>query len=76
MGPESAVQVAQDVRAKVLMPIHWGTYSLAMHPWKEPIERLIAEAEKKNVPLLIPAPGETVDVQSAPYNSQWWEAYR
>lgn len=76
MGPESAVQVALDVRAKVLMPVHWGTFSLAMHPWKEPIERLIAEAEKKNVPLLIPAPGETVDVQSAPYNSQWWEAYR
>jgi len=76
MGPESAVQVAQDVRAKVLMPIHWGTFSLAMHPWKEPIERLIAEAEKKNVPLLIPAPGETVNVHTAPYNSRWWEAYR
>ncbi|HET7899426.1 MAG TPA: MBL fold metallo-hydrolase [Flavisolibacter sp.] len=75
MGPEKAVQAALDVKAELLMPIHWGTFSLAMHPWKEPVERLLAEAEKRNVPLLIPAPGETVDIQTAPYNSRWWEAY-
>lgn len=75
MGPESAVRVAKEVRANLLMPIHWGTFSLAMHPWKEPIERLIAEAKQQNVSLFIPAPGETVNVGKSPYNSRWWEAF-
>lgn len=75
MGPESAVQVALDVKAKMMMPIHWGTFNLAMHPWKEPVERLLAEAGKKNVPLLLPAPGQTVEVNEAPFNSRWWEKY-
>jgi hypothetical protein len=58
------------------MPIHWGTFNLAMHPWTEPVERLLTEAEKKNVPLVLPAPGETIPVTGARYNSRWWEKYR
>jgi L-ascorbate metabolism protein UlaG (beta-lactamase superfamily) len=76
MGPENAVQAAIDVKAKLLMPIHWGTFNLAMHPWTEPIERLLAEAEKKNVSLVLPAPGEIVTVHDQAYNSRWWEKYK
>ena len=75
MGPESAVQVARDVAASLLMPIHWGTFNLAMHPWKEPVERLIAEAQNKDLPLLLPAPGETREADGSAYNSHWWEKY-
>jgi L-ascorbate metabolism protein UlaG (beta-lactamase superfamily) len=74
MGPENAVQASIDVEAALLMPIHWGTFNLAMHTWTEPVERLLAEAEKKNVALVLPAPGETYTVEKAPYNSRWWEA--
>lgn len=76
MGPENAVQVTLELKANLLMPIHWGTFSLAMHPWKEPVERLLAEAGKKGVSLLLPAPGQTVDIATAPYNSRWWERYQ
>jgi L-ascorbate metabolism protein UlaG (beta-lactamase superfamily) len=72
LGPENAVQAAIDLGRPLVMPIHWGTFNLAMHPWKEPVERLIAEAAKKNVQLLLPAPGETVVVNNQPYNSMWW----
>jgi L-ascorbate metabolism protein UlaG (beta-lactamase superfamily) len=75
MGPEQAVQVAQDVRAKLMLPIHWGTFSLAMHPWKEPVERVLKAAQDKGVSLLLPAPGETVDISRGAYNSRWWEPY-
>lgn len=44
-----------------------------MHTWTEPVERLQAEAEKKGVPLLLPAPGESVVVGTEGYNSRWWE---
>lgn len=73
MGPEKAVQASLDVKAKLLMPIHWGTFNLAMHPWTEPVERLIAEAEKTGVKLMIPAPGETLSVGSETVIHRWWE---
>lgn len=75
MGPENAVQATVDLGRPLLLPIHWGTFSLAMHPWKEPVERLIAEAATRDVRLLLPAPGETVTVNGKPYNSKWWEAF-
>lgn len=75
MGPENAVQAALDLKAAMLMPIHWGTFSLAFHPWKEPVERLIDEAAEKNVSLLLPAPGQTVTVTQEAYNSRWWTTY-
>lgn len=75
MGPENAVQATVDLGRPLLLPIHWGTFNLAMHSWKEPVERLLAEAAKKQVRLVLPAPGETVSV-AGDYNSRWWEDYR
>lgn len=75
MGPERAVQVSQELGGKFLLPIHWGTFNLALHPWKEPVERLIAEAEKKGVALLLPAPGQTITADKK-MNSRWWEQYQ
>lgn len=75
LGPENAVQAALDVRARLMMPIHWGTFNLAMHTWKDPIERLLVAAQNKNLQLFIPAPGETIAVEDRPYNSNWWERY-
>jgi L-ascorbate metabolism protein UlaG (beta-lactamase superfamily) len=75
MGPENAVQANIDLKGKLLMPIHWGTFSLALHPWTEPVERVIKEAKKKDVPLLIPAPGETRSIADGAYNSNWWKKF-
>jgi L-ascorbate metabolism protein UlaG (beta-lactamase superfamily) len=76
MGPEAAVQAHIDLRGRLLMPLHWGTFSLAFHPWKEPVERLQKRAQERNVALLLPAPGETYNVDNGSYNSQWWEQFR
>ena len=75
MGPENAVQAAIDLGHPLLMPIHWGTFNLAMHPWKEPVERLIKEADRRDVKLFLPLPGETVAVRNEAYNSQWWTRF-
>jgi L-ascorbate metabolism protein UlaG (beta-lactamase superfamily) len=72
MGPENAIQATIDLGKPLLMPIHWGTFNLAMHTWKEPVERLITEAAKRNVNLMLPAPGETVSVTGTSFNSRWW----
>lgn len=72
MGPENAIKAHKDLRGKLLMPIHWGTFPLAFHPWTEPIERLIKAAEKDETPLLIPAPGDVRDIADGVHNSRWW----
>jgi L-ascorbate metabolism protein UlaG (beta-lactamase superfamily) len=74
LGPEKAAQACLDVKGNLLLPLHWGTFALAFHPWTEPIEQLLAAAKNKGVSLLVPAPGETRVVSNGAYLNRWWEA--
>lgn len=47
--PEEAVQVAEDIRARVLLGVHWGTFDLAEEPVGEPPERMRAEAARRRI---------------------------
>ena len=40
LNPEEAVQLAIDINAKTLLPMHWGTIVLTSEPFAEPIQRL------------------------------------
>jgi L-ascorbate metabolism protein UlaG (beta-lactamase superfamily) len=74
MMPEETVQATLDVQGKLLLPIHWGAFTLAMHPWTDPIIRVTAEAKKFNVPITTPVIGQVILLDSAPIgNSRWWE---
>ena len=75
MNPEEAVQAHVDVtgsRSGLLVPIHWGTFRLAPHPWAEPIERLLAAAEAADVQVAVPKPGGRVDAAEAAELDPWW----
>ena len=72
MMPEQTVQASIDLQAKVLLPVHWGKYTLALHPWDEPINRLTAEAHKKQITVTTPMIGEPVILDSILPNSRWW----
>jgi len=72
MFPEQTVQAAIDLNAKVLMPVHWGKFSLAMHPWDEPIKRLVDAAIEKQIQLATPKLGETVRLNEPLPVAQWW----
>lgn len=73
MGPETAVQAHIDLKGKLLLPLHWGTFALAFHGWTEPAERTLKAAANHNVQLLLPAPGETRTVREGAYINKWWE---
>jgi L-ascorbate metabolism protein UlaG (beta-lactamase superfamily) len=73
MGPDNASNAHLALRGKIMMPIHWGTFNLAPHAWYEPIERLTAYAQKKQIELFTPQPGEPAEVK--PYISNWWKPY-
>jgi L-ascorbate metabolism protein UlaG (beta-lactamase superfamily) len=73
MMPEETAQAALDVKAKVLMPLHWGKFSLAMHPWKEPIERLSVKAAELGIPVLTPRIGRIVNGPDVELSERWWD---
>ena len=72
MFPEQTAQAAADVRASVLMPIHWGKFALGLHDWKEPIERVTKKAGEVGLPLLTPRIGRIVISADAEASEPWW----
>jgi L-ascorbate metabolism protein UlaG (beta-lactamase superfamily) len=72
LGPENALKAHQDLKGKALLPIHWGTFTLAMHGWTDPIEDLITGAREKEIQLSIPRPGQPVQDPYLTTNSEWW----
>ena len=73
LNPEEAIQAHHDVRGKAMVPIHWGTFNLAFHSWKEPIAQAQALARAKGVTLHVPKPGEVVHTAQAPSGVTWWQ---
>lgn len=61
MMPEEVVQACQDLGARKLMPVHREKFSLAKHAWDEPWKRVLAEANRQNLPILNPQNGEWVN---------------
>jgi len=72
MMPEETVQAAIDLKAKVLLPVHWAKFSLSLHAWDEPITRVVAEASKMGMPILHPMIGEAVNLKDENAHKQWW----
>ena len=76
MNPEEAVRAHLDLNAGapggVLVPIHWGTFRLAPHPWAEPAERLVKAAAAGSVDIAVPKPGGRVVPAAAAGIEAWW----
>ncbi|MGE2714066.1 MBL fold metallo-hydrolase [Mycolicibacterium litorale] len=76
MNPEEAVRAHRDMTdtgGGVLLPIHWGTFRLAPHPWAEPVERLLSAAEPAGVSVVVPKPGQRVERGASPPIEPWWQ---
>ncbi|GGG31320.1 MBL fold metallo-hydrolase [Hymenobacter glacieicola] len=74
MGPDEALVAYRALGGGALLPLHWATFNLAFHSWHQPADRLVAAASPA-VKLLLPAPGQRVDVAAGPLPGQWWQAY-
>jgi len=74
MMPEQTAQATLDLKAKQMMPIHWGAFVLALHSWKDPVERLSQKAQEIKMPFLIPQIGEQLDMNNlVTMNNFWWQ---
>lgn len=72
LGPEQAIDAHITLKGGVFVPVHWGTFNLALHAWTEPPERLIVASEKAGVTMVIPEPGQSFDPREPPKVVRWW----
>jgi L-ascorbate metabolism protein UlaG (beta-lactamase superfamily) len=71
--PREVLRVYEDIGARALVPVHWGVFDLALHPWDESINLLTILAEEKGgITLLTPLMGEKL-VPGESLTRKWWK---
>ncbi len=62
VNPEEAIQLFEDVRGRLLVPMHWGTFELNREPFREPPEWLTREALHRGLEeqVEVLSPGQTI----------------
>jgi len=73
MMPEQTVQAALDLRAKALLPVHWGKFRLSTHPWNEPVKRVLLHAGEAGLPVHTPRIGEWLVLDGSTPTGNWWD---
>jgi L-ascorbate metabolism protein UlaG (beta-lactamase superfamily) len=74
MTPEEGVATHLAVGGGLLVPVHWGTFNLALHSWSEPVERVLKDAAERGVRVAVPRPGQLLDLDDVPRSDNWWRA--
>ena len=74
LGPDGAARAFRALGGTgLMMPIHWGLFDLALHAWRQPMERLLELADQKQIMLWAPEPGlPTEVVAGVEVRSDWW----
>src|ERR1700722_4452200 len=81
LGPDGAARAFEALGGAgadgrgLMMPIHWGLFDLALHSWRQPIERLVELAGERGILLWAPEPGRPIEVNAGvEVRSDWWKA--
>ena len=72
LGPENALKALALLGGGAFLPVHWGTFSLAMHAWDEPAERLLELGAKAGAQLVMPRLGDPVEPRTRSASTPWW----
>jgi L-ascorbate metabolism protein UlaG (beta-lactamase superfamily) len=72
LGPENALQALELLGGGTFLPVHWGTFSLAMHAWDAPAETLLARAPTSSTQLVMPRLGEAIEPAHEHRLVPWW----
>jgi L-ascorbate metabolism protein UlaG (beta-lactamase superfamily) len=79
MGPDGAAEAFAALSGSqpgLLMPVHWGLFDLALHGWRQPIERITQLADERGIRLWSPEPGRPTEVVAGEeVRSGWWRRH-
>lgn len=73
MLPNEVAQAAEDLGTKLLLPVHWSKFTLALHTWNDPIIQVSKFAKEKNIEITTPMIGERIILDSIVPTEIWWE---
>jgi L-ascorbate metabolism protein UlaG (beta-lactamase superfamily) len=76
LGPANALRAYEMLGGGTMLPMHWGTFDLGLHPWDEPAEALFTLAEAQGARILTPSLGRPFEPAHAEAPSPWWRAVR
>ena len=71
LGPDNALEALRMLGGGPFMPVHWGTFNLALHAWDDPAERL-HEGETSGIELLMPQLGAPFEPAHGLPRKAWW----
>jgi L-ascorbate metabolism protein UlaG (beta-lactamase superfamily) len=74
LGPDNAIEAHALLGGGSFLPVHWGTFSLALHDWDEPAERLVELAPRRDVNLVMPMLGAPVEPSRVERVDPWWRS--
>jgi L-ascorbate metabolism protein UlaG (beta-lactamase superfamily) len=73
LGPENALKAIALLDPATFLPVHWGTFRLAMHPWDQPAEVLFEQSSTLRARLVMPRLGEPFEpAQASGTVDPWW----
>jgi len=72
LGPENALVAHRMLGGRTLLPVHWGTFDLGLHPWDEPAEVLARGAATSGVHVVTPRLGVAVEPSRVEALDPWW----
>ena len=72
LGPANALAALELLGGGRFMPVHWGTFNLALHAWDWPAETVASLALERRVELFMPQLGAAVEPARATGFTRWW----
>jgi L-ascorbate metabolism protein UlaG (beta-lactamase superfamily) len=72
LGPENALKAFELLGGGTLLPVHWGTFDLGLHPWDEPAEQLLTLAQPRGARVLTPLLGRPFEPAHLDGPTPWW----
>lgn len=74
MFPAETIQAHLDLKGKAMLPVHNGTFKLAFHPWKDPLDKVASLGEAQGLMVYTPKMGEAILVDAPSLFEKWWQA--
>jgi L-ascorbate metabolism protein UlaG (beta-lactamase superfamily) len=72
LGPKNALKAFDMLGGGTLLPVHWGTFELALHDWNEPAETLLTLATEQGQRIITPTLGQVFEPEHLEGPTPWW----